>query len=194
MRAYILLDRSGSMAGHWLETVNALNVYASELAENQTNCKITVAAFDSGGFDLIREDEQDATWNAIHHDEIRPRGMTPLLDAIGKLDDIVKGTKTSICIMTDGAENASREITREAAKAIVEAWQAKGWDVTYIGAGFDAFGEAGSIGISQGQTINVSKGKMGETAMALGARTMAYAGGAAANASWSNEDREKLKD
>ena len=43
---YILLDRSGSMAGKWGEALSAINAYVDELKSGKTKSKITLVCFD----------------------------------------------------------------------------------------------------------------------------------------------------
>jgi hypothetical protein len=194
MKTFILLDRSGSMATAWAETLSALNAFAADISTDRPKDKITVAAFDGGGFDLVRDKVKAADWPAITEKEVYPRGMTPLLDAIGRLDATIgSAKKAAILILTDGGENGSREVDRKAAKAITEKWDKAGYDVTYIGADFDAFGEASSLGIGSGKTLNASKAKIGATMAQYATRTRAYAKSGDNTADWSEDARKAAK-
>ncbi len=193
MKSFILLDRSGSMATHWVETIGALNAYAEKLAESEPKAKITIASFDSQSFDVVRDGVKAKDWSTIYPDEITPRSMTPLLDAIGKLGGLVKGKRVSICILTDGKENASREMTRDSARGLIEQWKSSGYDVVFIGADFDAFDEAGSLGIARAQTMNTSKDNIGATMTAMAMRATNYAKTGDNKVAWSDEDREAAK-
>ena len=49
MHVYILLDRSGSMADKWAETLSAITGYVAELAHTTPTLAVTLAAFDNPG-------------------------------------------------------------------------------------------------------------------------------------------------
>jgi hypothetical protein len=54
--AFLLLDRSGSMASLWDKAIGAINTYAQKLAESLPKAKITLAVFDSGNnFEIVRD-------------------------------------------------------------------------------------------------------------------------------------------
>lgn len=193
MKSFILLDRSGSMVNNWTETISSINSFVELVSEKESETKFTVAAFDSMGFDVVRDKKKKKNWKNISTEEIQPRSMTPLLDAVGKLNSLVKGKKCSILILTDGMENASREMTRDGVKAIIDEWKKKDYDVTFIGADFNAFADASSIGIGVGQTLNASKKKIGETFTLAAARTTSYySGDSMANAEWTEKERKEV--
>jgi len=160
LSAYILLDRSGSMASRWEEALGSINAYVEELGE----ARLTVAVFDSVDglrFDVIRERVPAPEWKPLTPADAHPRGQTPLLDALGRIAALAEAegnARTSIVVMTDGAENDSREVSLDAARAIVARAKARGWQVVFLGADFDAFGEAGRVGVARGQTINMKAG------------------------------------
>jgi len=109
---------------------------------------------------------------------IRPRGSTPLLDAVGTeivrtgeelaaLPENARPGRVYFVIGTDGEENASREYSKQQIAAMVARqhtdWH---WEFVFIGADIDAFAEAGGMGFAAGSTMSSS-----------GARTVqAYAG------------------
>jgi uncharacterized protein with von Willebrand factor type A (vWA) domain len=181
MKAYMLLDRSGSMQINWNETVGAVNAYVEELAKTKEGKKtqITLSVFDTGNhFETIRDNVKAGDWNRFTSDEAAPRGGTPLYDAIGKLvtkvrDD--KPSKATIVIITDGAENSSQEVKKDAAKAMLDDMRAKNFDVVFIGANFDAFGQGASLGNNAGQTLNMVPGSYDAAMRSMSNRTVAYA-------------------
>jgi Mg-chelatase subunit ChlD len=181
INAYILLDRSGSMATHWAETIGSLNAYVEGLAGEKATKKalVTVAAFDSADpFTVMRSSMRADEWKAIAASEIAPRASTPLYDAIGRLVDTIRTanpSKAAIVIITDGQENDSREIKKEAAKAMLDEMRAKGFDVVFLGADFDAFGQGASLGNAAGQTLNMAAGNYDAAMKGLSMRTANYA-------------------
>lgn len=196
MKAYILLDRSGSMQSRWGETINAVNAYVSGLAADKDTKKtaVTLAAFDNQEpFKIVRDAVKASDWQAVSADEVQPRGMTPLYDAIGRLvTDIRKNLpkKATIVIVTDGAENSSHEIKKDAAKAMLDDMRAKSFDVIFIGADFDAFEQGGGLGNAAGQTLNMVAGSYGATMSNLASRSTLYARTGKVEA-FSDEDRKR---
>ena len=180
-----LLDRSGSMSSIWEATVEGFNGYKSEQAKEEGTAWITLTAFDMNGslvpsyttnwrpavkaykqksidievvFDSVKAEEcPDLT------DQIRPRGGTPLLDAIGiaieNTEDWVASHKdfdgkVLVVINTDGYENASQEFDLAGIKASIERKEKDGWEFAFMGAGIDAFGEANKLGIASSRTLS----------------------------------------
>jgi uncharacterized protein with von Willebrand factor type A (vWA) domain len=169
MQVYFLVDRSGSMADRWDETLGSINGFVENLSKNNIGkTKITVSLFDSiERFNIIRNKQPLHEWKALNNNDASPRGGTPLLDAIGELDKVItsKGPKQAmIIILTDGQENSSRLVVKEQAKAIIDKWNKKNYEVIFLGADFNAFGEAGAVGVSFGKTLNMSSGNYGATA------------------------------
>lgn len=194
---FILLDRSGSMGSKWIETLGALNGYVEKLGNDKTGeSHVTLATFhwtDSLAFDVIRDNVTSAEWEKVVHGEAPPGGYTPLFDAIGRivnLADKKNDNRTVIAIITDGEENSSRELSREAAGRLFDKCKGKGWQVVFLGADFDAFNQASSVGINRSMTINTSAVNLGATMDSLVSNTMSYRASGQSMA-WSDEDREK---
>ena len=127
IHSYILLDRTGSMEPIWSEALSSVNAYADGLATldggPRVDADITLAAFDAQDglqFDVLRSGVDAERWRKVANDEINPRGMTPLYDAIGRIVTLAekdRPEKAVIVIMTDGEENSSTEMTKKSAKA-----------------------------------------------------------------------------
>lgn len=196
MKAYILLDRSGSMQTRWGETIGALNAYVAGLAgaKETKKTEVTVAAFDNQDpYLVVRQSMKASDWTPISPVEISPRGMTPLFDAIGKLVTAVRADapkKAIIVIITDGAENGSREIKKEAAKSMLDDLRAKNFDVVFIGADFNSFDQGAGLGNAAGSTIVMKSGSYGDAMNVMATRSMAYATGGVVS-SFSDEDRKR---
>jgi hypothetical protein len=196
MNVYMLLDRTGSMSSIWAETLSSINAYVARLANDKVDAKITLAIFDSNDgtqFDVIRKAVDVKEWNPVTDRDATPRGYTPLYDAIGRLMGLAgadPSDKASVIIVTDGQENASREVTREGAKALLDRARVKGWDIVFLGANFDAFEQAASLGTVAAQTLNIVPGAMQATmAGPMAARASSYAKGAKPG-SFSEGDRK----
>src|SRR5690349_24092485 len=111
MHAYILLDRSGSMQSLWVEALSSVNAYAKEL-NNKTDgdavdSHITLAVFDGQEglqFDLLRRKQPALHWEKLTDREGAPSGMTPLLDALGRIIALAETDnpdKATIVVITD---------------------------------------------------------------------------------------------
>jgi hypothetical protein len=206
MQAYILLDRSGSMQSLWVEALSSVNAFAKELA-NKTDgpavdSHVTLAVFDSQEslqFDVLRKKQPALHWETVTDKDATPRGMTPLLDAMVRiiaLAEADKPDKAVIVVMTDGQENASREVTRDGVKAALDRVKAKGWEVVFLGANFDNIADASSVGVRGGQQMAMSVGTMGASMERLAKKSRAYgaADPGAAPIVFDEEDRAVAKE
>ncbi len=196
---FILLDRSGSMESLWTEALSSINAYVKKLADDKIDTGVTLATFDGhdGGctFDTIRDRIVPSTWKPVTSADAAPRGMTPLNDATGKIVNLARAgnyDKVAIIIMTDGHENASRELTVAQAKALLDDCRGKNWQVIFLGANFDNAHQAASYGTKAAQTIQSSVQNLGATMDSLSASRDAYASTGAAMG-FSDEEKRRLK-
>ena len=184
MHAYVLLDRSGSMQSLWVEALSSVNAYAKELANktdgDAVDSYVTFAVFDGQEglqFDLLRKKVPALHWENVTDKEASPRGMTPLLDALGRIIALAEADnpdKAVIVVMTDGQENASREVTRDGAKAAMERVKKKGWDVVFLGANFDNISDASSVGVGGAQQVSMAPGAMNASMRMMAKKSRAY--------------------
>lgn len=162
----VLLDRSGSMQSVKDDTIGGFNQFIREQKAAGDNALLTLVQFDTGGIDVIHESSPIKDVPDLNHETYRPRGGTPLLDALGEtihstgralaaIPEDVRPDKIVFVIITDGQENASREHTKTSVKQLIEQQSNQyNWQFVYLGANQDAFGEAGSMGISRAATAN----------------------------------------
>lgn len=175
MNIYILLDRSGSMQPLWNEAINSINAYVEKLGKRG---KVHLSVFDSVDYDVVR-DCKLKDWTTVSETEIVPRGGTPLYDACARImskaeEDDAK--KTMLVVMTDGYENASKEVSQQQIKDRVKTWEDKKWEVVFLGANFDAVESvSGSVGVMSSKTMNYGTGQFMRGMDTLAASTMAYA-------------------
>ena len=174
-RDYLLLDRSGSMAVQWDVALDAINVYARTLGSH-INTRIMMATFDNV-YEVIRKELHPLQWRPISNEEIAPRGTTALNDAIGSIVAQAKQDnpqKAALAIMTDGGENASKELTNEQAKALLDQCRARGWQVIFLGMGHDNSGLAQQYGADPNQTIAAEKQSLAVTMQQIAEKRAAY--------------------
>jgi len=200
MDVFILLDRTGSMAPLWVEAVSSVNTYVQELKKDAAADRVTLAVFDTYegklNFDILRDGMPVGEWKNVGKEEVLPRGMTPLLDALTKLITRAEETnneKTAIVVMTDGHENASREVTKEAVKATLDRVQEKNWQVNFLGANFDGFDQAGQLGVSRNNSMNFYIGHANVAMSSTAERHRAYRNRGVV-VHYSNQDRAKAKE
>ncbi|MEM9669631.1 MAG: vWA domain-containing protein [Pseudomonadota bacterium] len=200
VHSYILLDRTGSMSDIWDEALSSVNAYAKSVGEEEAGeadieTIVNLAVFDAQEglqFDVLRRGIEAETWKEVTNDEAHPRGMTPLFDAIGRIVALAEADapeKAVLVIMTDGLENASREMTGEGAKAALDRARDRGWEVVFLGAEFANFSDAESVGVSSGQSIAVGSQQFGITMERLGKKSRYYAQEAEATIEFDDEDR-----
>lgn len=169
----LILDRSGSMAGHQSDVVGGVNSFIDEQKKLPDPATIALVRFDSWGVERFRPMGPLAETQHIISTDFQPRGGTPLLDAVGKtivaLDEDWKREQPerAICvIVTDGQENESREYKKDQIKQMIQARQDSGkWAFIYLGAGVDAFHEAGSMGLASANTAGYKNTAAGTRAV-----------------------------
>jgi len=163
----ILLDRSGSMQTRQADHEGGLRSFVRDLRDLAGDVRLTFVRFDT-------EDPCEVVFEAVPMPQVdldlltlRPRGGTPLLDAVGAvLTRFAKLSNVVTClIITDGEENSSRKWTKKAVQELVQQREGEGWKLLYLGANVDEFAEAQQLGISAGASMGYS-GAHGQTVTA----------------------------
>lgn len=198
---FILLDRSGSMGegGRWTESLNAVNAYVKKLADDGVDTGVTLAMFDQHNgwldYQVIRDRIIPTTWLPVSEQEAQPRGWTPLNDAIGRMVSAAKGgnyDKVAIIIMTDGHENASKELSVAQAKKLLDECRAKNWQVIFLGADYDNAAQAMSYGNAAAATMDSSIANL-KTAMAETASMRSAYASAGTPMHYSDEQKRRAR-
>lgn len=199
--SYILLDRTGSMSGIWEEALGSVNAYAAAVGKveegeaDDLDTSVTLAVFDYQEglqFDVLRTAVQPGNWTEVTDDEVSPRGMTPLFDAINRTITLAEKDnpdKAVIVIMTDGQENSSKEVTHDGAKAALDRAEKRGWEVVFLGAEFATFDDADAVGVSSGKQMAVSKDQLTATNQRLAKKARDYGKGQSDEIEFNAEDR-----
>jgi len=159
-----VLDKSGSMGMIREDTIGGFNTFIQDQKDLPGECIFTMATFNSqyhkNSEGVLLENVQ-----ALDNSSYRPGGGTALLDAIGKsindvvsrhstLGDEVPG-KVILVVLTDGEENSSTEFTnvKDIAK-LVKKQEDAGWEIVFLGADIDAWGDGRSMGFSKTRGMN----------------------------------------
>lgn len=180
MRVYVLLDRSGSMASQWTDTLGAINAYVTEL-DGSTN--VYIAAFDSGynndvSYDVLRNTTVKG-FKPITEADAKPRGGTPLYDSAARMLDhaFQEGSERAyIIFMTDGYENTSKKFNQTAIKEKIARAEDRGWEVVFLGANFDKVtDQAVAMGVDFNKSYNISTANLKDEMRFMATNSMAYA-------------------
>lgn len=183
----MVVDMSGSMGALAEDVRGGFNEYVAKLRTDDAEYRLTVTLFDTEFIPLAVDAPLDKV-PALTHANYSPRGMTALMDAVGKTigefdakhGKVRKSERVLMVIQTDGFENSSREYTSERVKALVAEKEATGrWGFIYLGAGPDAWaaGNAMGMGATSMATDQSSHGTRSRYAAAATASGV-YASGA----------------
>jgi hypothetical protein len=182
-----LLDGSGSMNSVLDATIEGFNGYITELLCATRRLRIRGSHWSSSAprMRLVHTAVPLGHVELLTRQTYRPRGGTPLFDAIGRTiketaqrldaDPALAGARVLFAIQTDGEENASREYTtRQQIASLIGEYEASGWTFVYLGANQDAFAEGAALGIRAGNTANYSPGRTSALFRAHGAATRQF--------------------
>lgn len=184
---FFILDKSGSMNTLREQVINGYNRFMSDQREKGGQTRVTFIQFNETRQVIFQGADINSvpqlTWN-----DFQPNGMTALNDSVGfvvteHMHKCSEDETNIIAILTDGAENSSREYTSEQVKALLEEVQAKGWEVLFLGANMKADAVVRSYGISannvavfEGTTKGASDAFSTLSASATGYRGLKSAG------------------
>jgi len=181
----VVLDRSGSMSTIREDMIGGFDAFISEQQKLPGECSVTLTQFDND-YEVVYSGKPLKDVPGL---DLVPRGSTALMDAIGRtIGEVGARLKTTpedqrpervlFVILTDGAENASREFTKASINQMVTHQRTKyKWEFVYIGANQDSFAEAGQLGIGIAQ--NFAANAIGVKGMSsdLSEGTRSYRGG-----------------
>lgn len=168
-----ILDRTGSMETIKNETISGFNYFLEEQKKEDGVASMLLIQFDSiDPFEIISDFSNISDVQPLNEDVYKPRGFTPLLDAVGKgilhteeeLKKLPEDNRPELvifAILTDGYENASQEFTKQQIKSMIDSRQDNDWKFIFLGANMDAVEEAGSMGISAGTSMTFSASDVG---------------------------------
>jgi hypothetical protein len=156
---YVLLDRSGSMEAMRADVIGGFNNLLAEQQADGHDARMTLVQFDSQDpHEVLTDAAGIAHVRPLTERTFVPRGGTPLLDATGRIITkaaIREEQRTllrrrpeivTVITITDGQENQSREFSRQDIVRLVKEKEARGWSFVFLGAGLDAYAEAGGMG------------------------------------------------
>lgn len=176
-KLWFLLDRSGSMSALTQDVIGGFNTFIAEQAGEPGRARLTLVQFDSQDpFEVIHDAARIEEVRELNTKTYRPRGSTPLLDAIGDLiehaDRRIEARSLDdqpsedllVVIFSDGLENASRRYDRARVAELISRRKESGWEFAFMGANQDSYREAGRVGLSQESVSNFEATSVGTAA------------------------------
>ena len=157
----IILDKSGSMSSIAKAAISGFNETVGGIRSAQERFKDTQEHFVS--LMIFCDCEKTMVYDMVPVDKVkeltskeyRPCCCTPLYDAMGisinALYNAIKDKEDAtavVTVITDGLENASKEYSGSAIKALVERMKnEEGWNFAYIGTNQDVAATSASLSI-----------------------------------------------
>ncbi len=176
-KLWFLLDRSGSMDALAQDVIGGFNTFIAEQAREPGSAHLTLVQFDSQEpFEVIHDAARIEDIPRLTTETYRPRGSTPLLDAIGDLiehaDQRIEARSRVdqpaedqlVVVFSDGLENASHRYNRARVAELISSRQEAGWEFVFMGANQDSYLEAGRIGVSRESVSNFEASSVGTAA------------------------------
>jgi Mg-chelatase subunit ChlD len=158
----IIIDASSSMRSKKDEVIGGLKQLLNQIKEDANKDKKSVSTstivvdFSSAGdFKVLVNSNNSEDLSEKLAEGYSTRGMTALFDAIGKGFNLVDKNQDSVFvnIITDGAENDSKEFTKDLIKKLITEARTKNWVITFMGTTEQSIDQAESYGISRGNTV-----------------------------------------
>jgi len=117
----MVLDRSGSMDRIAKSTVEGINSFVKEQKAAEGEAFMTLVQFDDQYQIDYKERPLNEVLDLINGETFVPRATTALYDAIGRtINELKTEDDVIFVIVTDGAENASKEFTQKDVFAKIE--------------------------------------------------------------------------
>lgn len=209
----IIMDRSGSMTTIAKDMEGGLTSLIETQKLVEGDATISLARFD----DVYEVVYNFAPLKNASGFKLEPRGWTALLDAMGKcftetkekiksMAEEDKPEKVLFIIITDGAENASKEFDKTTVNGMIKELRncnekdenqpdedGINWDFIFLGANQDAIQEGGKYGIrgDAAMTYNTTSAGSQATFASLSAHLTTYRSMDNASVSFTEDDRKK---
>lgn len=186
----VILDKSGSMSSIANAAISGFNETVGGIRSAQERYKdtqehfVSLFTFCNCTKEYVYENVPVAEIKELTSREYRPCCCTPLYDAMGiSLNKLLSQIKDKddatavVTVITDGLENASKEYSGKAIKALVDKLKdEEGWNFAYIGTNQDVEAVSASLSIDNHMTfVDNEEGMTMAWAKERKAKTMMYA-------------------
>jgi uncharacterized protein YegL len=180
-----VLDESGSMMSCWDQTIAGFNEYV--VGQKNTDIEtagagfLTLIKFDAPQINTVFENRPMNEVPLLNKNNYTPSGGTNLFDAVGKAIHSVNSILASIkkkdrpgviiTILTDGAENSSREYKKEQITSIVKKAELADWTFVFLGANIDSFAVGSQFGMGASNSVDYDTTNITATMASVSAST-----------------------
>jgi Mg-chelatase subunit ChlD len=160
------------------DVVGGFNTFLKEQREQTGEARVTLIQFDGQDpFEVLVDGEDLATVDDLEPVRYRPRGNTPLFDAvggmIGRLDEEILSRADAglpiedqvVVVITDGFENASKEFSGQMVADLVAARRERAWSFVFLGADEASIRDAARMGVTLGSQSRWHKSRAGTKEM-----------------------------
>lgn len=182
VRLIFILDRSTSMEKMREEAIAGYNQFVAAQQALPGKATFSFVLFDTEVV-TVYDDADLKKIPALTFSGYCPQGMTALYDAIGmtinRYKHAKKSEKTIVAILTDGAENASRQYNSWTIQQMIKEVQDEGkWELLFLGANLDTakFVRDAGLKMSNSTGYDYTKKGMGDIINAASYATSAMRG------------------
>jgi len=200
-----VLDRSGSMNSIWNDVQGSFNQFVKDQNSQPGYATFSLYIFDD--FHDRLADFVDLTTFAGLPLNVKPRGSTALLDAIGRsiietgnrlsiISLLDRPSKVVFVVQTDGYENASREFTfAKISEIIRHQTDNYNWQFVFLGANIDAIASASQVGINPANSVNYAASSIGTKSVydVLSGKISSYRVGGCSGMAFTPEEKREVE-
>lgn len=202
----VILDRTGSMEAIRDDTIGGFNAFLRQQKAEPGFATLTLVQFDSQDpYEIVHQFKALAAVPELTRKTFVPRASTPLLDAMGRgINDLEKNladlredarpARVVMVVITDGQENASRELRKEQIQKMIEEKQKQSdWQFVFLSADLAAIDDALASGVHARSAMAFDKSAFGIAAVwgATSARIADYRAARTSAVSFTEEDRAR---
>lgn len=184
-----VLDMSGSMSPLTIETIGGYNAMIADQKKEEGDALVTTVLFDHR-YNMIHDGVNIKEVKDMTTAEYMPTGMTAMLDAVGmtinhvgqklaSMPEEERPEKVIFTIVTDGAENSSKEFDWETVRNMIKHQREKySWVFTFLGANIDVDRVSDNLGIDKMLSKRYTASKIGtQKVFSATSKTMSFARG-----------------
>lgn len=179
-----VLDETGSMGHIADDTIGGVNTYFETLKKETPEALVSLMEFSDMSaseptFRSVCSGVKVTDVPELTDENYRPRGNTPLLDAIGKAiteTEKIEADRYLLVIMTDGYENASKEWTYEGVrKKMKKIEKTDKWTIVFLGSTRESLEQFTRMGGQHTNSMQYARSGMSGQAVGQTMSSVAYA-------------------